>query len=48
MLRKDKEGLPMTFGLIKYRASKPYFLFALKWSVLCVLALPVCLRAADR
>ncbi|KAL7410830.1 organic solute transporter Ostalpha-domain-containing protein [Mrakia frigida] len=32
--RKDKEGLPMTFGLIRFRASKPYFIHALKWSVL--------------
>ncbi|KAM0754398.1 DUF300-domain-containing protein [Meredithblackwellia eburnea MCA 4105] len=34
LLEKDKRKIPFPFCCIKFRPSKPYFLHALKWSVL--------------
>lgn len=34
MKSKDKRKIPIPFCCIRFRPSKPYFLHALKWSVL--------------
>lgn len=34
MKAKDKRKMPFPFGRIRFRASKPYFLYSIKWSVL--------------
>ncbi|KAH8921828.1 DUF300-domain-containing protein [Atractiella rhizophila] len=34
MMKKEKQSLPLPFCCWRYRPSKPYFLWAIKWSVL--------------
>ncbi|GBE85962.1 predicted protein [Sparassis crispa] len=34
ILRKDKQSLPLPFCFWRYRPTKPYFMYTLKWSVL--------------
>jgi hypothetical protein len=34
LLAKEKRKIPIPFCCIRFRPSKPYFLHALKWSVL--------------
>lgn len=34
MARKDKKKLPIPFCCVRYRPTKPYFMYTLKWSVL--------------
>ncbi|KAI6014358.1 DUF300-domain-containing protein [Pisolithus marmoratus] len=43
MERKDKRSLPMPFCCWRYRPTKPYFMYTVKWSVLqYVIILPAC------
>jgi hypothetical protein len=34
LMRKDKKALPFPFGFWRYRPTKVYFMYTLKWSVL--------------
>ncbi|KAK0421926.1 DUF300-domain-containing protein [Armillaria borealis] len=43
MVRKDKNKLPMPFCYWRYRPTKPYFMYTVKWSVLqYVIIRPLC------